>query len=47
MKKLIAAVIAITVLFSAAALADDLSALTDEELLALHQEPSGYAGNGQ
>lgn len=38
MKKLIAAVIAITVLFSAAALADDLSALTDEELLALHQE---------
>ena len=38
MRKFFAVVIAMTVLFSAGALADGLSALTDEELLALHQD---------
>ena len=38
MKKCIAVMAAIAVLFSAAAFADDLSALTDEELLALRRE---------
>ena len=38
MRKFITVLIAITVLFSAAAFAEDLSALTDKELLALHQE---------
>ena len=38
MRKFIAIMAAITVLFSTAAFADDLSALTDEELLALHQD---------
>ena len=38
MKKLTAILIALTVLFSAAAFADDLSGLTDEELYALHHD---------
>ena len=37
MKKIIAILVLITFLFSAAALAEDLSALTDEELFVLHQ----------
>ena len=38
MKKLLTVIVAIAVLFSAAALADDLSALTDEELYKLYQD---------
>lgn len=38
MKKLLIMLVAVTVLFSSAAFADDLSAMTDEELLALHQD---------
>lgn len=38
MKKMIIILIIVTVLFSAFAFADDLSAMTDEELYALHEE---------
>lgn len=38
MKKLIMALVAVTVLFSAAASANDLSAMTDVELYALHRD---------
>ncbi len=38
MRKFFAVLAAVTVLFSAAAFAEDLSALTDEELSALHQD---------
>ena len=38
MRKFIAVLVAVAVLFSAFAFADDLSVLTDEELVALHQD---------
>ena len=42
MRKLIAVVTAITVLLTACAFADGLSALTDGELLALYQDYEEY-----
>ena len=44
MKKLILILTAVTLLFSSAALAEDLSALTDGELLALYQNVEAEMG---
>ena len=38
MRKFIAVLVAVAVLFSAFAFAEDLSVLTDEELVSLHQD---------